>query len=501
MDATKPFDPSAKSDTILRSSDLIDFFVLGPLLSLVSPVFDDMLSSSILKENKTKHGLPIVDIAEDSDTLRFLLLLIYPQSVEPELKFTDLCLKVCKATQKYRMEVIESKVQRILLASQLIVQEPLRIYAIAVPLRWEKIAMEAARISLKTPLQDLTYATELRLISGADFYHYLQFRFRRDREQGEVESSSDVPWHKIPMPISMTSSEAKIKTTVATKPFDSAAEADVILRSSDHVDFYVLKALLRIVSPVFDAILSGNRNVDEKNDPPLIPVPESSKALRQLLRLVYHHVEELDITVGLCMDVCKAAQRYKMKTIEARLRKQMVTSSLMTHEPLQIYALASALGWKEVARMAAMITLNKLVEDLPYVEELARISGADLYCLIEYRFECIGVVSRLLDVINQYELLHNSRIVTCPSRLVIDGVPPWFSQYIMKISQKLKARPRASTVMDVADLAAAIAELDIRKEGQMTMKLLQCRRILATAVDDAVSKVTIIGQFYIYERH
>ncbi|PFH50248.1 hypothetical protein AMATHDRAFT_145574, partial [Amanita thiersii Skay4041] len=76
-------------------------------------------------------------------------------------------------------------------------------------------------------------------------------------------------------------------TTDAAKPFDSSAKADVILRSSDSVDFYFISLLLSAVSPVFSDMFSLNRpGVQQEitnNGLPVVPLPESSKILQFLL--------------------------------------------------------------------------------------------------------------------------------------------------------------------------------------------------------------------------
>jgi len=65
----------------------------------------------------------------------------------------------------------------------------------------------------------------------------------------------------------------------ANKPFDSSAEADIILRSSNKVDFFVQKSFLRWGSPVLNEKLSEppyERRVKGDNDPkngfPVVPL-------------------------------------------------------------------------------------------------------------------------------------------------------------------------------------------------------------------------------------
>ena len=76
------------------------------------------------------------------------------------------------------------------------------------------------------------------------------------------------------------------------EPFDSSAKADIILRTSDLEDFYVIKSLLSLVSPVFDAMFSlCQEEIVEKdnvmNGKPVVQIDEDSAALYNFLLLIY----------------------------------------------------------------------------------------------------------------------------------------------------------------------------------------------------------------------
>src|SRR6267142_1704713 len=98
----------------------------------------------------------------------------------------------------------------------------------------------------------------------------------------------------------------------AGKPFDASAKADVILRSSDSVDFYVMKVVLSLASSVFDAMFllhqgeEMNEGRDEvKNGLPIIQLEEGSATLCSLLQLVYPYAVELE-SINVCMKVGRA---------------------------------------------------------------------------------------------------------------------------------------------------------------------------------------------------
>ncbi|ESK83244.1 hypothetical protein Moror_15088 [Moniliophthora roreri MCA 2997] len=84
--------------------------------------------------------------------------------------------------------------------------------------------------------------------------------------------------------------------TVASAPFD-AADADVILRTSDNVDFYFYRLILSLVSPFFKDMFTlpnpatPDGKDDKKNETHVIPVSEDSVTLDHTLRFVYPGIE------------------------------------------------------------------------------------------------------------------------------------------------------------------------------------------------------------------
>ncbi|KAF8635033.1 hypothetical protein AX15_000571 [Amanita polypyramis BW_CC] len=178
-DASKPFDSSAKADIILRTSDSAHFYVLKSLLSLVSPVFDAMLSlcqGETVEKDAILNEIPVVQIDEDSTTLYNLLLLIYPYSQRPP-STVDICFKMANAAQKYGMDDADRKIRELVTASDAMGKEPLRVFAIAIYLGWEDVMRAAAFSTLAVPLRELGWWEELRLVNAGEFQKLLQWRF------------------------------------------------------------------------------------------------------------------------------------------------------------------------------------------------------------------------------------------------------------------------------------------------------------------------------------
>ena len=84
-------------------------------------------------------------------------------------------------------------------------------------------------------------------------------------------------------------STGQSRGSVAKKPFDIRT-ADIIIRTSDNVDFYVYKAILAIASPFFDDMFSLAQTAatptDNVTQDPVV-VSEDSDTMDCLLRLCY----------------------------------------------------------------------------------------------------------------------------------------------------------------------------------------------------------------------
>ncbi|KAF8634586.1 hypothetical protein AX17_004175 [Amanita inopinata Kibby_2008] len=502
-DAAKPFDSSAKADIILRSSDSIDFFTIKLLLCFVSPVFDDIFSSS--QSDETRHGFPVIRVTEDSRILYHSLTLIYPSIDESVLYNVDLC-SIGRTLQKYQMDHVESKLRKMVLTSQLPQQNPLRIYATAAHLGWVDVAAVAASNTLKMPLHNLTYCDELRHITGADLCHYLAYRFRCEQNPKTQETIRLLP--RAEKRISSEPDVQHIEHNIndAAQPFGSSARSDAVLRSSDLVDFFVLKSFLAFASPVFEAMFSSEvQTKTKRNELPVITITEDSETTRQLLLLIYPCPDEPRMEkLESYFKVREAAQKYNIEAVERMLSRLILSSESVRKEPLRVFALGVNFGWEEATKLAAMNTLERPLEEMSQVDELKNITGADVYRLMEYRFQCADAACRLIDGTDIDELYQNGRMIskrppasTSPGKSVMT----WFVEYITLIQRRLRQCPRGCVLLENRGLEDVVCEAGGREHkkgsGRSTLsetriyKVLRCRVVLASAVDEQVSKIPI----------
>ena len=492
QNAGSPYDSTADSDIILRSVDLIDFYVLKAFLRYVSPFFKAMFNLPSTETNETVNGLPIIPVPETGGTLRLLLDYIYPNEGDPKLDDITLFLNVAQAAQKYCMIVIENRLRKQIVTSHLMDSESLRLYAVAVNLNWDDVALIAAQKASQIPLDKLTHAKELKNIPGSAFYQFLEYKLRcdksRTRDRERLMALQKVSTRSDAQVLLVTSG-----TRNAQKPFDSTAKADIILRSKDLVDFFVLEDLVRVASlssPFPDIMDPLGTTIGKTEDGrPIINVVEDNEVLCHLLSLIYHASDDLDVkNCRLYTQVALAARRRGMNVIERELRKQLAASPLLLEEPLRIYIIASALGWDDVAKSAALNVLSRPLEDMTYMQEFDLITGADLHRLVAFRFKCADAACK---------------VITSNSDFKTYGPGGWsYSSYsnlqhrgpTEQVFLKLRSGPRGSTVVGTYDLEDR--ELENYRDRNLSSvscltlaKILKCRRAIENAVEAAVIEV------------
>ncbi|KAI0061934.1 hypothetical protein BV25DRAFT_1769160, partial [Artomyces pyxidatus] len=131
------------------------------------------------------------------------------------------------------------------------------------------------------------------------------------------------------------------------------AHADIIVRSSDLVDFRFYKSILAMASTVFDDMLTfpqpprmeGLQSDDYKDGLPVVVLPEDANTLCQLLGLVYR-VQGLVLPVSFdeAAPLLAVCQKYDMVGTSSLLRSMIGSGhpNLVTDDnPFHAYALAS----------------------------------------------------------------------------------------------------------------------------------------------------------------
>ncbi|PBK93678.1 hypothetical protein ARMGADRAFT_992322 [Armillaria gallica] len=187
--AGAPFnDPTDSVDLVIRTADNVDFFVLSGLLSLRSPLsfFRHALQSN--RHTEERDGFPVLEVKEDSDTFRTILLLCYPHE-NIQIESIEKLLAVGVALEKYCMDYAIGRFEQIVIASPLIRRQALRLFVLAFRKGWRKLGEAAAKKMLFIPLNKEVAIEELNDIPALQ-YVILRDYHRKCSDAAQVDPKS-----------------------------------------------------------------------------------------------------------------------------------------------------------------------------------------------------------------------------------------------------------------------------------------------------------------------
>ncbi|KAH9994665.1 hypothetical protein BJV77DRAFT_934133, partial [Russula vinacea] len=169
----------------------------------------------------------------------------------------------------------------------------------------------------------------------------------------------------------------------------------VVLRSSDDVDYFVLKSILAQVSVVFKdmfdlpkAEISSPLEFDnQRHGLPVIQVTEASSTLNIILRFCYP-VENPDLTnledIRLFLE---ARRKYMIEAFDRPIKDAL--ARVAESQPFAVFALASRYALEDVANDAAKRMLCFPQADVLDESALKDITAAQYHRLLQYRRDCV----------------------------------------------------------------------------------------------------------------
>lgn len=194
---------------------------------------------------------------------------------------------------------------------------------------------------------------------------------------------------EIPTSTSTPSSSSTTASTprprTAPAPFDKTI-ADVILRTSDQVDFHVFTQVLIAASPFFEGMFEVPQPSPDqeqlKYGKPIIEVSEDSVALETLLRICYPINKPAEFSIEQIEPALRAAMKYDMELPTAVLTRNL--ENLAKDRPMVVWAVACRLQLEDLARVAAKaLSLSTL--DFDSLGNMDGISAGDYYRLMRYQ--------------------------------------------------------------------------------------------------------------------
>ncbi|VDB89970.1 unnamed protein product [Peniophora sp. CBMAI 1063] len=175
-------------------------------------------------------------------------------------------------------------------------------------------------------------------------------------------------------------------------PRFDAPDAEIILRSSDGVDFAVYKAILLLVAPIFESTLSLPQppGVDDTSSRPVVHMAEDADTLLVLLRFSYPRAFTDEPRLLSIMDIKRTAmlaQKYDITFMHDKAERALVT--FCKDSPFVSYAVAWRFDYFRTVRYAARRCLDfpeffHPDEELEIFPEFDEVPGTAFIALYRY---------------------------------------------------------------------------------------------------------------------
>lgn len=313
--------------------------------------------------------------------------------------------------------------------------------------------------------------------------------------------------------------------TVASPPFDKK-NTDVILRSSDRVDFYVRKGILSEVSGLFEDMftlpqLPASRKRKERDDEdyvddvPVVQMAESSEVIDTLLRFCYPIANPALNDLNLIFQLLEATRKFGMDVVGELVTAQ--ATPYYEQHPYDVFAEAYARGWRKEMQEAAKASLLHAAPS-KNTTALKNISVAQFFWLQEYHERCWKAGRRTMfpryrgeplitfEVSNEWVFVackhrkagqaygdERSALTTLTSKV---SVQDWFIEALCEMTSALEARPRGATLTGAA-LIARCAMPGVKRCSEcarfVVPDLMQFAERYGAQVEEAISKVKIFS--------
>ncbi|EJU06682.1 hypothetical protein DACRYDRAFT_44920 [Dacryopinax primogenitus] len=246
--------------------------------------------------------------------------------------------------------------------------------------------------------------------------------------------------------------------TTTNQLFSSAA-ADLILRTSDCVDFHVFSAILAEASPFFADLLSLPQPTSTTAQPstllpirtPLshvIDVTEMADVLEPLLGFVYPRPDPPIDKLENLRPVIAAAFKYDCTAAITSLRRLLVSPQFLEKEPTRVYAIACMHELQEEAKLASLHTLKLDLLAGPLPAELKYISAFDYHRLLQLHKERRE---------RACELLVRPEEVRCANCTAVQFgkpcIPKWWDDFETRAKEELRKHPVSDTIFSLQFLS------------------------------------------------
>ncbi|KAF8258251.1 hypothetical protein EI94DRAFT_1155013 [Lactarius quietus] len=200
-------------------------------------------------------------------------------------------------------------------------------------------------------------------------------------------------------------------------------EADVILQSSDLVNFRVHRPILAASSPFFKDLFSLPQPPEpdhEVDGLPVVQLSEDAEVLNSLVTMLYPVPPEIPDSVDHILTLLSACQKYDMTTVQSSIRAEVGRRGLLSQTGAGSFRLFAAACRKRLIpemKAAARLTLGYPMTFEYLGEALKSFEGWALSDLASFRRLCSFRVSSCFETISNSRSEPSTIWLGCPTAL------------------------------------------------------------------------------------
>jgi hypothetical protein len=237
--------------------------------------------------------------------------------------------------------------------------------------------------------------------------------------------------------------EAELPTS---HPFTSP-EADIVLRSSDGVEYRLFKRILSEGSPFFSTMFTLPEGAVKEIGPPFLDLSEESRILTPLFQLLYpmHNppipsLDEVNELIG-------TAIKYDMQGPLQTLREWLVSAKYTTSDAFRLFSIAVRHQLTEEIPAILKKTFKLCLLDMPVSDDHRFITGYEFFKLIKiHQKRCREA----------QEVIRSARpSFKCPgcSKKTTTLASTWWNDFEQRACEELQRRPSTKIIFCPAFIA------------------------------------------------
>ena len=243
-------------------------------------------------------------------------------------------------------------------------------------------------------------------------------------------------------------SQAQVNSITSLPENLDVSDANVIIRSSDLVNFRVHKSVLVMASAFFRDLLSLPQPPESESIDgiPVIQLPEDAELLNSLVSMLYPVLPVVPHSYEKLLYLLAACQKYDMVQVQSFIRDKVNCDypAPVGNEAFRAYAIASSKGLIPEMEMAARLTLDHPMTFETLGDALRLFDGCALRDLARFRKLRRDSLVRCLGTYLKVDASGPSSIwIGCPDttrslRKKSDVLPNWLRQVLSQDKDVLK---------------------------------------------------------------